>query len=189
MLRRAPGFTAVAVLTLGLGIGAATAIFSIISGVLMRPLSYREPQRVVNLWVDFGVGAQSLPAMSPGDFKDYQQRTQLFESIGAASGGNLVQATGALSDGGNVARVDVSTVTANFFQTVGIEPLLAVTSPLKKKRWAGRVAILSHRLWVSRYGSDPASSAVASGWTAVIRPSSACCLRQDACGCRPKLFL
>ncbi|MBA2304581.1 MAG: ABC transporter permease [Acidobacteria bacterium] len=84
MLRRAPGFTAVAVLTLGLGIGAATAIFSIINGVLMRPLSYREPERVVNLWVDFGVGAQSLPAMSPGDFKDYQQRTQLFESVAAA---------------------------------------------------------------------------------------------------------
>ena len=157
MLRRAPGFTAVAVLTLGLGIGAATAIFSIISGVLMRPLSYREPQRVVNLWVDFGVGAQSLPAMSPGDFKDYQQRTQLFESIGAASGGNLVQATGALSDGGNVARVDVSTVTANFFQTVGIEPLFGRHFTPEEEAVGGpHVVILSHRLWASRYGSDPA---------------------------------
>jgi hypothetical protein len=77
--RRAPGFTAVAMVTLGLGIGAATAIFSIVSGVLLQPLSYRAPDRLVNLWVDFGVGAQSLPAMSPGDFKDYQQRTQLFD--------------------------------------------------------------------------------------------------------------
>ena len=153
MLRRAPGFTAVAVLTLGLGIGAATAIFSIISGVLMRPLSYREPDRVVNLWVDFGVAAQSLPAMSPGDFKDYQQRTQLFESIGAASGGNIVGATGALSDGGNVERVDVSTVTANFFQTVGVDPLHGRHFTAEEEAVGGpQVVILSHRLWVSRYG-------------------------------------
>src|SRR5687767_3609967 len=123
VLGRTPGFTAVAVLTLALGIGAATAIFSIVSGVLLRPFSYRDPGQVVNLWVDFGVGAQSLPAMSPLDFRDYQQRTTLFESIGAASGGNIVAATGALGDGGNVLRVDVSTVTANLFRTIGIEPL------------------------------------------------------------------
>jgi putative ABC transport system permease protein len=157
MLRRFPGFTAVAVLTLGLGIGAATAIFSIISGVLVRPLSYREPGRVVNLWVDFGVGAQSLPAMSPGDFKDYQQRTHLFDSIGAASGGNIVGATGALGDGGNVERVDVSTVTANFFQTVGIDPLYGRHFTAEEESVGGPpVVILSHRLWASRYGGDPA---------------------------------
>src|SRR5215207_896500 len=156
MLRRSPGFTAVALITLGLGIGAATAIFSIISGVLMRPLSYREPQRVVNLWVDFGVGAQSLPAMSPGDFKDYQQRTRLFESIGAASGGNIVGATGALSDRGSVERVDVSTVTANFFRTVGIDPLYGRYFTAEEEAVGGPpVLILSHRLWSSRYGGDP----------------------------------
>ncbi|CAN5757629.1 ABC transporter permease [soil metagenome] len=157
MLRRTPGFALVAVLTLGLGIGAATAIFSIISGVLVRPLSYREPGRVVNLWVDFGVGAQSLPAMSPGDFKDYQQRTQLFESIGAASGGGLVGATGALGEGQNVERVDVSTVTANFFQTVGVDPLHGRHFTAEEEATGGpNVVILSHRLWVSRFAADPA---------------------------------
>lgn len=151
MLRRAPGFTTVAILTLGLGIGAATAIFSIVNGVLMRPLSYRQPERVVNLWVDFGVDAQSLPAMSPGDFKDYQQRTRLFESIAAASGGNIVSATGALTDGGNVERVDVSTVTANFFQTVGIDPLYGRHFTAEEEAVGGpHVVILSHRLWVTR---------------------------------------
>src|SRR5918994_5998883 len=109
LLLRAPAFTAIAVLTLALGIGAATAIFSIVNGVLMQPLSYREPGRIMNFWVDFGVGAQSLPAMSPGDFKDYQQRSQLFESIAAASGGNIAGATGALGEGSSVERVDVST--------------------------------------------------------------------------------
>ena len=156
VLRRAPGFTAVAVLTLGLGIGAATAIFSIISGVLMRPLSYREPERLVNLWVDFGVGAQSLPAMSPGDFKDYQGRTRLFESIAAASGGNLVGATGALTDGNSVERVDVSTVTANFFQTLGVDPLHGRHFTSEEEAAGGpQVVMLSHRLWVTRYGADP----------------------------------
>ncbi|MEO5894502.1 MAG: ABC transporter permease [Vicinamibacterales bacterium] len=157
MLRRTPGFALVAVLTLGLGIGAATAIFSIISGVLVRPLSYREPARVVDLWVDFGVGAQSLPAMSPGDFKDYQQRTQLFESIGAASGGGLVGATGALGEGENVERVDVSTVTANFFQTVGVDPLHGRHFTAEEEATGGpNVVILSHRLWVSRFAADQA---------------------------------
>jgi len=156
MLRRAPGFTAVAIVTLGLGVGAATAIFSIISAVIVRPLTYREPERVVNLWVDFGVAAQSLPAMSPGDFKDYQQRTQLFESIGAASGGNIVGATGAFGEGGNVERVDVSTVTANFFQTVGIDPLYGRHFTAEEEAAGGpTVVMLSHRLWVSRFGGDP----------------------------------
>ena len=156
MLRRAPGFTAVAIVTLGLGVGAATAIFSIISADIVRPLTYREPERVVNLWVDFGVAAQSLPAMSPGDFKDYQQRTQLFESIGAASGGNIVGATGALGEGGNVERVDVSTVTANFFQTVGIDPLYGRHFTAEEEAAGGpTVVMLSHRLWVSRFGGDP----------------------------------
>jgi putative ABC transport system permease protein len=156
VLRRSPGFAFVAVLTLGLGIGAATAIFSIINGVLLRPLPYREPARLANLWVDFGVGAQSLPAMSPGDFRDYQQRSRLFESIAAASGGNIVQSTGALSDSGQIERVDVSTVTANFFPTLGVDPVHGRHFTAEEEATGGpRVVILSHRLWKRRYSSDP----------------------------------
>ena len=66
-----------------------------VNGVLVQPLSYRDPERVMNFWVDFGIGAQSLPAMSPGDFKDYQQRSSLFESIAAASG-DLITADGCI---------------------------------------------------------------------------------------------
>src|SRR5215213_11387891 len=115
-LRRTPGFSAVAILTLGLGIGATTTIFTIVNGVLLRPLpSYREPERIANLWVDFGVGAQSLPVMSPGDFRDYQQRSRSFEMLAAGSGGQVVGATGALTgSGGAPERVDVSAITANF---------------------------------------------------------------------------
>lgn len=157
LLGRAPGFTTVAVLTLGLGIGAATAIFSIVNAVVMQPLSYREPDRVMNFWVDFGVGAQSLPAMSPGDFKDYQQRTQLFESVAAASGGNIVGATGALGEGTSVMRVDVSSVTANFFTTLGVDPLHGRHFTAEEEAPGGpQVVLLSHRLWLSRFGGDPA---------------------------------
>ena len=65
-LIRSPGFATIAIITLGLGIGAATTIFTVVNGVLLRPLPYRSPERIANIWVDFGVGAQSLPAMSPG---------------------------------------------------------------------------------------------------------------------------
>lgn len=100
------------------------AILAIVNGVLLRPLSYREPDRIANLWVDFGVGAQSLPAMSPGDFRDYQQRAQSFSSVAAGSGGQIIGATGALTGtGGEPERVDVSPVTANFFTLLGVDPL------------------------------------------------------------------
>jgi putative ABC transport system permease protein len=122
----------------------------------MNPLSYRAADRLVNLWVDFGVAAQSLPAMSPADFKDYQQRTQLFESIAAASGGNIVGATGALSFDGRVERVDVSTVTANFFQTIGVDPLHGRHFAAEEEAVGGpNVVMLSHRLWMSHFGGDP----------------------------------
>src|SRR3954464_4918762 len=114
-LRRAPGVTAVALLTLGLGIGATTTIFTIVNGVLLRPLPYRAPGRIANLWVDFGVGAQSLPAMSPGDFRDYQQRSRSFDMMAAGSGAQIVGATGALTGAGaEPERVEVSPITANF---------------------------------------------------------------------------
>jgi putative ABC transport system permease protein len=153
---RSPGFAIVAILTLGLGIGSATAIFSIVNGVLLRPLAYPAPERLANLWVDFGVGAQSLPAMSPGDFRDYQERNQTFESMAAASGGNIVGATGALSAGGEVERVDVSTVTANFFSMLGVHPLHGRHFTAEEEKTGGpAVVILSHRLWTRRFGADP----------------------------------
>src|SRR5215218_10875081 len=115
-LQRAPAFAAVAMLTLGLGIGATTTIFTIVNGVLLRPLpGYREPERIANMWVDFGVGAQSLPVMSPGDFRDYQQRARSFEALAAGSGAQIIGATGALTgSGGAPERVEISPVTANF---------------------------------------------------------------------------
>src|SRR4029079_16872471 len=98
-LRRTPAFTLVAIATLGLGIGATTTIFTVVNGVLLRPLPYRDPGRIANVCVDFGVGAQSLPAMSPGDFRDYQARATSFDMVAAGSGPQVIGATGALTGG------------------------------------------------------------------------------------------
>jgi predicted permease len=156
-LRGSPAFAALAILTLGLGVGAATAIFTVVNGVLLRPLPYRAPERIANLWVDFGVGAQSLPAMSPGDFQDYRQRSQSFEMLAAGTGAQVVGATGALSgDGTETERVEVSAVTANFFPLLGVDPAYGRHFTSAEEASGGPpVVLLSHALWTRRFGADP----------------------------------
>ena len=154
-LRRTPGFTAVAILTLGLGIGATTAIFSVVHGVLLKPLPYREPERLVNIWVDLGVGNQSLPAVTPLDFVDYRQRAGQFEAFAAGLGGG---ASGALRGSGSMEteRVDVTRVSANFFPLFGVDPILGRHFELAEETVGSpQVAILSHRLWKRRFARDP----------------------------------
>ena len=156
-LRRSPAFAIVAVLTLGLGIGATTTIFTIVNGVLLRPLpAYREPARIASLWVDFGVGAQSLPVMSPGDFRDYQQRSRSFEMLAAGSGPQVIGATGALTGpGGEPERVDVSPITANFLPLLGVDPIYGRHFTAEEEAVGGpKVVILSYGLWARRYGGD-----------------------------------
>ena len=158
-LRRSPAFALVAIFTLGLGIGATTTIFTVVNGVLLRPLpGYRDPGRIANLWVDFGVGAQSLPAMSPGDFRDYQQRATSFDALAAGSGGQIVGATGALTgESGPAERVEVSTITANFLALLGVDPLYGRHFTAEEEKSGGpKVVILSYGLWQRRYGGDPA---------------------------------
>jgi predicted permease len=156
-LARSPGFSVLAVLTLALGVGATTAIFSVVNGVLLRPLPYREPDRIANLWVHFGVGAQDLPAMSPGDFRDYQQRSRSFDALAAGSGAQVVGATGALTDSGwEAERVDVSAVTANFFPLLGVDPIYGRHFTPEEEALGGpRVVMLNNGLWKRRYGADP----------------------------------
>jgi putative ABC transport system permease protein len=155
-LRRTPGFTLAAVLTLALGIGATTTIFTVVNGVLLRPLRYPGADRIVNIWNDFGVGAQSLPAVSPLDFQDYQRRSRTFEMFAAGSDGNVVGLRGNLSGDGEPERVNVASVTANFFPLFGVTPAYG-RNFLDAEEAAGgpHVAMLSDRLWRRRYGADP----------------------------------
>lgn len=156
-LRKNPGFTTVAVVTLALGIGMNTTMFSVVNAVLFEPLPYTEPDRLVNIWVDLGVGNQSLPAVHPGDFLDYRERARLFEDFAAASGGTFRTGAGILTGDGKPEQVDISSVTANFFPLLGVD--MAAGGHFSEEDEAaggGRVVILSHNLWKRRFGSDPA---------------------------------
>ncbi|HUQ82902.1 MAG TPA: ABC transporter permease [Gemmatimonadaceae bacterium] len=154
-LARNPGFTIVAVLALALGIGSATTIFSVVNGVLMQPLPYRAPDRIVNIWNDLGDGAQSLPAVSAADYLDYRRETTLFEDFAAGSGGGVVGASGILTGTGEPERVDVSPVSHNFFPLLGVMPMLGRQFTADEERFRGpNVIMLSHALWTRRYGSD-----------------------------------
>ncbi len=156
-LRGAPAFTLIVVLTLGAGLGAATAIFSAVNGVLLRPLPYREPERLVMIWNDFGQGAQSLPATSATDYLDYERETTLFEGFAAGTGGSEVGATGVLT--GDVAseRVELTPISANLLPLLGVKPILGRTFTEEEEAAQGpKVVILTYGLWQRRYGGDRA---------------------------------
>ncbi len=151
-LGRRPGFALLGLLTLGLGIGAVTSVFSVVNGVLLRPLAYSSPERIVILWHDLGNGAQSLPALHPKDLFDYRERSELFEEWTLATGNELI-----LGGEEDPELVDVGVVEANFHSFFGVAPLYGRSfTPEENAHGGPRVAILSHRLWARRHGSDPA---------------------------------
>jgi putative ABC transport system permease protein len=155
-LRRTPAFTVAAVGALALGIGATTTIFTVVNGVLLRPLQYQAPERLANIWNDLGQGAQSLPAVSPLDFRDYQRRSRTFEAFAAAAEGNVANLRGNLTGEGAPERVDLATVTANFFPLLGVSPMLGRQFLPEEEVLNGpHVVMLSHRLWQRRYAGDP----------------------------------
>jgi predicted permease len=156
-LRRTPGFTIAAVSALALGIGATTTIFTVVNGVLLQPLQYEAPDRLANIWNDLGEGAQSLPAVSPLDFRDYKQRSRTFEDFAAAAEGDVANLRGNLTGEGEPERVDLVTVTANFFPLLGVKPMLGRQFLAEEEVVNGPdVVLLSHRLWQRRYAGDPA---------------------------------
>ena len=155
-LRRTPGFTAAALAALALGIGATTTIFTVVNGVLLRPLQYESPDRLVNIWNDLGQGAQSLPAVSPLDFRDYKDRSRTIEDFAAAAEGNVANLRGNLTGEGEPERADIVTVTANFFPLLGVRPLLGRQFRAEEEVVNGpHVVMLSHRLWQRRFARDP----------------------------------
>ena len=150
MLVKNPGFTTVAVITLALGIGANTAIFSVVNGVLLRPLPYREPDRVVVVMFRNLKTGETFP-LCDADFLDWQAQNQVFESVAAFSGSGFN-----LTGSGPPAHLFGDVVTAKFFSTLGVKPVLGRTFlPQEDKPGSPPVVVLSHSLWQERYGSDP----------------------------------
>ncbi|HAB15317.1 MAG TPA: ABC transporter permease [Verrucomicrobiota bacterium] len=148
-----PGFTAVAVLTLALGIGANTAIFSVINAVLLKPLPYHEPERIMVVWTDnptFNLGIHELPP-SQRDILDWRQQAQSFEEVAAVSS---VQVD--LKQDGELKRIGGVSVTANFFQTLGVQPIIGRGFTAEEEQVGkDKVVVISEGLWQREFGSDP----------------------------------
>ena len=150
MLLKHPGVSIVAIITLALGIGANTAIFSVVNAVLLRPLTYKDPERLVSLWEN--VPTHGRWRATPGNFHDWKKQNTLFEGI-SAYGGSAMSLTG---DGGEPEQLHGSRVSSGYFTVVGVEPALGrAFSPDEYEVGKGKVVILAHALWQRRYGGDP----------------------------------
>lgn len=151
MLVKNKGFSIVAILTLALGIGANTAIFSVINALLLRPLPFNEPERIVairsaDLSTEGGFGSISYP-----DFFDWQAQAQTIEKMAAYDSKSFTL----YSDTESV-RLSGATVSSDLFSILGVNPEIGRPfSAEEDKKGGGRVLILSHDLWQTRYGSDP----------------------------------
>jgi putative ABC transport system permease protein len=147
-----PGFTLVALIALALGIGANTAIFSLVNAVLIRPLPFAEPDRLVWVWGNFSGGNRA--SVAPLDYLDYRKENKTFEEFAATF--TLPLALN-LTGGGEPERLSASGVTGNYFQALGARPLLGRTFSMEnEKTGSDEVVILSYGLWQKRFGGDSA---------------------------------
>jgi predicted permease len=151
MLRKSPGFSVIAILTLALGIGANTALFSVVNAVLLRPLPFENSSRLVWSWGNCTLCAQA--AVSPSDFIDYRAQNHSFEHYGAMAGGDSLFN---LAGRDNPVQIKGSMVTAGFFDALGIQPRYGRIFELSDEKTTDPlVVILSRHLWQERFGSDP----------------------------------
>jgi hypothetical protein len=154
ILRKNPGFTILAVLILGLGIGANAAVFSVLHAVLLRPLPYGNPKQLTMLWVtdsrphNFAVTDGST---SYRDFLEWRRQTHVFEDLAIfyKRGWSVVTLTGE-----EPAKVQGAFVSANFFALMGVQPFLGHAFTEEDLQRRERVVVLSHGLWQSRFGSS-----------------------------------
>src|SRR5271163_2336779 len=149
MLRRSPGFTAIAVLTLALGIGANTAIFSVVSGVLLQPLPFPQPDRIVSIdGIDLRSGETGRPLSYP-DVADLKAQSKTLESVAAYDDG-----TATMTGAGDPVHLELCGVSAEMFAVLRAKPMIGRAFVSTEDRLGSRVVILSHRLWKTRFGSD-----------------------------------
>jgi putative ABC transport system permease protein len=148
MLRKNPGFAAAAVLTLALGIGANTAIFSVCNAVLFKPLPYAEPGRIVMLWERVRDG--NLSTVAPANFVDWRSGNRSFSEMAAVNSSSFI-----LSGQGEAARLAGAGVSSDFFSILGVRFTLGRSFlPEEDRPGQNRVAILSYRIWQERFGAD-----------------------------------
>lgn len=148
-MARSRGFTLVAVLTLAIGIGGNAAIFSVVNGILLKPLPYPQPERLVRVF-DSNERFPLFP-MSPGNFLEYRARNQVFEHFAM-----FVRRDQSLVSDDRAERLHTMAVSAEFFRVLGLQPALGRDFRREEEvDGQDRVVILSHRLWQRRFASDP----------------------------------
>src|SRR5918997_6947120 len=148
MLMKHPGVTAIAVLTLALGIGANTAIFSVVSAVLLNPLPYKDPDRLVSLWEN--VPQHGRWRAAPANFLDWKKQNTVFQDVAAFGG-----ATATLTGDGDPEQLSGTAVTPGYFEVVGVHPALGRTFAAEEYELGkDKVVILGHGVWQRRYGGD-----------------------------------
>ena len=149
MLAKNPGFTAVAVLTLALGIGANTALFSVVNGVLLKPLRYAEPDRLVAVYsrdANFATSSISYP-----NFLDWVRDNRSFSSLAAYRSDSFT-----LTGMGEPERVAADMISANFFPVLGVKPVIGRTFLTEEDQLgATPVVLISEGFWKRRFGSSP----------------------------------
>jgi predicted permease len=149
MLRKSPSFTTVAVLTLALGIGANTAIFSIVDGVLLNPIPYDEPDRLVSIYGTNANGTKN--SISYPNFLDWQRDNQTFETLAAWRGGSF-----SMTGSGDPEVLTGQMVSANFMAVLGVQPLLGrVFRPEEDRLGAAPVVVLGEGFWKRRFAANP----------------------------------
>jgi putative ABC transport system permease protein len=156
-LRRSPGFTAVAVLTLALGIGATTAMFTVVRGVLLEPLPYERPDELVALWTRYlPSSGQDIPQfpLSPPEMMDYRDQTRLMRDV--VPYGVLERTVG--GDAVEPRRVRIGFLGAGMFDLLGVRAAVGrAFAPEEELPGATPVVVLSHGMWRDRFGGDPAA--------------------------------
>jgi predicted permease len=149
-LLKHPGFTCIAVLTLALGIGANTAIFSVVNAVLLRALPFPDPDRLVMVWEDASFAGFPRNTPAPANYADWKSQNQVFEELAA-----LEERSFSLTGDGEPEKIQAYGVTANLFPLLGIKPVLGrAFLPEEDKPGANKVVMLNYSLWQQRYGGE-----------------------------------
>lgn len=152
-LFRRPGFSAIAIVTLALGIGATTAIFSVVDHLMLRDLPFPNWDRIVTIWQDNRRDQKPRDDVAPGNYLDWKERNRVFEVMGAAEPYSMD-----LTGEGHRPEVIISSlVTEGFFAALGVQPLIGrLLREGDFRAGGGKVAVIGHGLWQRRFGGDPA---------------------------------
>jgi|HubBroStandDraft_6_1064221.scaffolds.fasta_scaffold00197_7 putative ABC transport system permease protein len=150
-LRRCPGFTTAAVLTLALGIGASASIFSIVNITLLHPLPFRDAERLVMLWETHPlIGKEKV---APPDFRDWKQQNRSFDQLAAYVDQNFIL----LNSAGRAEEVPGVQASSDLFATLGITPMLGRSFTAAEEREGVNVAVIEHSLWLELFHGDPSA--------------------------------